>query len=293
MPDTGRSSMKFISYRASNAYGTGLDVDGQWIGLSQGDQYFPGMIGSLVASGSAAFDEAHDLLRRHGRRLDPQEVQLLMPIEARRIICVGLNYVDHARESGLPLPETPTLFSRFSSSLADPGAPIIRPSVSHELDFEGELAVVIGKAGRHLGADDALDHVAGYSCFNDGSIRDYQLRTPQWTIGKNFDRSGSFGPALVPSSALPPGASGLQIRTRLNGDVVQSSSTDQLIFDVASLVTHISVALTLQPGDVIATGTPSGAGFARVPPLWMKEGDICEVEIEGLGTLRNPVQAET
>ena len=164
--------------------------------------------------------------------------------------------------------------------------------MSGRLDFEGELAVIIGTRGRHIPRERALDHVGGYSCFNDGSVRDYQLRTPQWTLGKNFDQSGSLGPALVTPDALPPGAAGLAIRTLLNGEVMQASTTDQLLFDVGTLIALISEVLTLEPGDVIATGTPSGVGFTRQPPVWMKAGDQCEVEIEGIGCLRNPVRDE-
>ena len=166
---------------------------------------------------------------------------------------------------------------------------LFRSKVSTQLDYEGELVAIIGKAGRYIAKDRALEHVAGYSICNDASIRDYQFKSAQWTIGKNFDNTGPFGPVFVTSDELPPGASGLRIQTRLNGVVVQDASTASLIFDVATLVSQLSEAVCLQPGDVIVTGTPSGVGLARKPPLWMKHGDICEVEIERIGILRSPV----
>jgi 2-keto-4-pentenoate hydratase/2-oxohepta-3-ene-1,7-dioic acid hydratase in catechol pathway len=162
-----------------------------------------------------------------------------------------------------------------------------------QLDFEGELAAVVGKAGRCIPKSAALDHICAYSVFNDASIRDFQSRTPQWTLGKNFDGTGAFGPELVTADELPPGCAGLRLQTRLNGVVMQSASTADMIFDVATLVAEISEAITLSPGDVIVTGTPAGVGLARVPPVWMKAGDICEVEIEGVGLLSNPVAEES
>jgi acylpyruvate hydrolase len=218
---------------------------------------------------------------------------VLQPLESSaKIICVGLNYRDHAGESGMQVPDYPTLFARFASSLIPHGAPIIRPPESDRLDYEGELVAVIGKGGRRISKADALEHVAGYSIFNDGSIRDFQLRTPQWTMGKNFDSTGAFGPVFVTADALPPGARGLKIETRLNGKVMQSASTDDLIFDVATLVSLISVGITLEPGDIIVTGTPSGVGAARKPPVFMKSGDVCEIEIEQIGVLSNRIVDE-
>lgn len=225
--------------------------------------------------------------------IDLAEVELLPPISnPGKIICVGLNYSDHTEESGYKQPDHPTLFPRFASSLIGAGAPIIRPQISEALDFEGELVAVIGRGGRHIEKVHALEHVAGYSIFNDGSIRDFQHRTPQWTLGKNFDGTGAFGPVFVTADELPAGARGLRIETRLNGEIVQSSNTDKLIFDVATLVSTISEAITLEPGDVIVTGTPSGIGHARTPRLYMRAGDVVEVEIEGIGILKNPIADE-
>jgi acylpyruvate hydrolase len=229
-----------------------------------------------------------------GEAVDAAAVETLQPLrQLGKIICVGLNYRDHAGESGMRVPDYPTLFARFASSLIAHDAPIIRPKESDRLDYEGELVAVIGKNGRRIGKADALDHVAGYSIFNDGSIRDFQLRTPQWTMGKNFDGTGAFGPVFVTADELPPGARGLKIETRLNGQVMQSASTDDLIFDVATLVSLISTGITLETGDIIVTGTPSGVGAARKPPLFMKAGDVCEVAIEKIGTLRNTIVDES
>ncbi len=225
--------------------------------------------------------------------LDAREIEFLPPlVQPGKIICVGLNYADHSAESGFKQPDYPTLFGRFSSSLIGHRAPIIRPRVSDQLDYEGEVAMVIGRAGRHIPKGQALNHVAGYSPFNEASVRDFQLKAPQWTVGKNFDDTGAFGPFLVTADALPPGAAGLKIETRLNGETVQSSNTSNMVFDVASLISIISEAMTLNIGDVIVTGTPAGVGLARKPPLWMKPGDTCEVEIEGIGLLSNPIAQE-
>jgi len=206
---------------------------------------------------------------------------------------VGLNYADHTTESNYKQPDYPTIFLRCNTSLIAHGEPLVRPRVSHRFDYEGEMAVVVRRGGRHIAKGDALNHVAGYSIFNDGSVRDFQHRTPQWTLGKNFDGTGSFGPVLVTPDELPPGASGLHLTTRLNGTVVQSGNTRDLIFDVATLIAIISECMTLEAGDVLVTGTPAGVGHSRVPPLYMKAGDVCEVEIEGLGTLSNPVEEES
>jgi 2-keto-4-pentenoate hydratase/2-oxohepta-3-ene-1,7-dioic acid hydratase in catechol pathway len=207
-----------------------------------------------------------------------------------KILCVGLNYDDHLEESGLKKPVYPEIFARFATSLIAHQEPIRRPHESIALDYEAELAVVIGKPGRRISREKALDHVAGYSLFNDATVRDFQLRTPQWTMGKNFDGTGSFGPWLVTPDAVPPGARGLRIQGRLNGRVMQDSRTDLLIFSVPVLIATISVAMTLERGDVIITGTPGGVGAARKPPVFMQPSDVYEVEIDGLGVLTNPVQ---
>ena len=209
-----------------------------------------------------------------------------------KIVCLGLNYADHAKEGGHARPEYPSFFLRGATSMVGHMEPIIRPKASTKLDYEAELAVVIGRRARHLTKANALDCVAGYSCFNDGSIRDYQRKTNQWTIGKNFDGSGPFGPWLVTPDELPPGAAGLRIQSRLNGKVMQDSNTGLFLWDVVEALCIITECMTLEPGDVVITGTPAGVGYARTPPVWMAPGDICEIDIEGIGILSNPVADE-
>lgn len=206
-----------------------------------------------------------------------------------KIICIGLNYREHAREGGNPIPDYPAIFLRALTSLIPHGAPLLVPDVSDKLDYEAELAVIIGARVRKVAERDALSGVFGYSCFNDGSVRDYQRKSSQWTIGKNFDGTGAFGPHVTTADELPPGATGLGIRTRLNGAVMQNGNTSDMIFSIARLVAIAAEAMTLEPGDIIITGTPSGVGYARKPPVFLKAGDVCEIEIDGIGTLRNPV----
>jgi len=209
-----------------------------------------------------------------------------------KILCLGLNYVDHAAESSNQKPDYPVVFGRYSTSLVGHAQPVVRPRVSTHFDYEAELVVVIGKGGRRISREDALEHVAGYTLFNDGSIRDYQMRTPQWMIGKNFDATGSLGPELVTPDELPEGAKGLLLRGRLNGRVMQEASTSDMIFGVAEVIAILSEVMTLEVGDLIATGTPGGVGYARAPPVFMKPGDVFEVEVERVGTLRNEVVDE-
>ena len=209
-----------------------------------------------------------------------------------KIVCLGLNYADHAKEGGNARPDYPSFFLRGATSMVGHNQPIIRPNASTKLDYEAELAVVIGKNARHLTKENALDCVAGYSCFNDGSIRDYQRKTQQWTIGKNFDGSGPFGPWLVTPDELPTGASGLRIQSRLNGKIMQDSNTGLFLWNVVESLCIITECMTLEPGDVVITGTPAGVGYARTPPVFMVPGDICEIEIEGVGTLSNPIADE-
>lgn len=282
--------MRFISYRNAQGEGVGLRTTAGYRGLPVAELNAD-LLG-LVAGGAPALTAAAQRLA-NAPVLDMSAVTLL-PVLPRpgKIICIGLNYADHSAESGFEVPSYPTVFARYASSLVAHGAPIIRPNLSDQLDYEGELAVIIGAGGRHIAEAQALDHVAGYSLFNDGSIRDYQFKSPQWTVGKTFDGTGPFGPELVTPDELPPGCRGLKIETRLNGQVVQSASTDDLIFDVARLITILSEAITLAPGDVIVSGTPAGVGLARKPPLWMKPGDLCEVEVEGVGVLSNPIAQE-
>ncbi|MFZ2390000.1 MAG: fumarylacetoacetate hydrolase family protein [Polaromonas sp.] len=224
--------------------------------------------------------------------LDGLSFAPLVP-EPGKTICLGLNYFDHAKEGGRDKPEYPWFFYRGKSSLLGHGQPGLVPKVSEKFDYEAELAVVIGaRVPRHVTQADALKYVFGYTCFNDMSVRDFQKRTPQWTIGKNFDATGGFGPVLITADELAPGATGLRIQSRLNGQVMQDANTSDMIFSVAETIALLAQCMTLEPGDAIIMGTPAGVGQARTPPVWMKAGDVMEIEIEGIGTLRNPIAAE-
>src|SRR5580658_5060981 len=281
--------MRVVNFESRGVPGIAADEGSGWHGLSRPDTGFPGTLPDLIAQGADLLHIGRSL--GQSPAVDLKDVRLLPPVPAPpKILCVGLNYDDHLEESGLKKPEYPEIFARFASSLIAHQGPIRRPRESIALDYEAELAVVIGKPGRRIPHEQALDHVAGYSLFNDATVRDFQLRTPQWTMGKNFDGTGSFGPWLVTPDAVPLGAAGLRMQGRLNGRVMQDSRTDRLIFGVAMLIEMISVAMTLERGDVIITGTPGGVGVARKPPVFMQPGDVFEVEIEGLGILINPVQ---
>jgi len=204
-----------------------------------------------------------------------------------KIICLGLNYKRHAEEAQLKIPEVPMLFAKYRNTLNGPTSPIVLPAVSKEVDYEAELAVVIGKRGKDIPVGSALEHVAGYMAFHDVSARDIQMRTSQWLSGKTLDTFAPCGPALVINEISDP--QNLNISTRLNGETVQNSNTKDMIFSVAESIAYISSLMTLEPGDIIATGTPEGVGFKRTPPIFLKDGDVVEVEVEKIGTLRNPV----
>jgi 2-keto-4-pentenoate hydratase/2-oxohepta-3-ene-1,7-dioic acid hydratase in catechol pathway len=225
--------------------------------------------------------------------LRASDVTLLPPIvEPRKIMCIGLNYRSHALEAGHDIPKFPTVFFRMANAQVGHGAPLMRPHVSEQFDFEGELAVVIGKPGRNVSEAHAYEYVAGYTCFNDGSVRDWQRRASQWGPGKNFPASGACGPCLVTADEIadPPQ---LELITRLNGQIMQRANISDLIFGIPALIAYCSTFTELQVGDLIVTGTPGGVGGARNPPLWMTRGDLIEVSISGIGTLANRVADET
>lgn len=252
---------------------------------------FAGLAGGSFTALLAALRDGAPLPESEG--VADTQVRLLPPVPLTgKIICIGLNYADHAREGGHPIPTYPAVFLRTATSLVGHGEPLVRPTASDRFDYEAELAVVIGRTARHVRAADALDYVAGYSCFNDGSLRDFQRKSTQWTMGKNFDRSGSIGPELVTPHALADGVGDLRIAARLNGETLQDGSTREMIFPVPELIEILSAVMTLQPGDVIATGTPAGVGFARTPPRFMQAGDLIEIEIEGIGILANTIVDE-
>lgn len=282
--------MKFTTYLRNGQPRLGV-LDGESvIDLQDAQPQVPASLRAALLAGIDLHAAAQAAIASAAPRLPLASLQLapLVP-EPGKIICLGLNYYDHAKESGRQKPEYPWFFFRGASSLLAHGGQALRPRVSEKLDYEAELAVVIGQRGKHVKQDGALDLVFGYACFNDISVRDYQKRTPQWTIGKNFDATGGFGPVLVTADELPAGAEGLRIRGRLNGETMQDANTGDMIWGVAETIALLTECLTLDPGDVIVMGTPAGVGQSRTPPVWMKAGDRFEVEIERLGTLVNTV----
>jgi acylpyruvate hydrolase len=285
--------MRFFCFQTPAGEGIGLQENGVHKGLGPNAASFPGALHALLQQygevPAVAVTALHD-----APILDVETLHWLPPIpRPGKILCTGLNYIDHAEESGITEPQAhPTFFLRVATSLVAHRQPLVQPKVSAKLDYEAEMAVIIGRTARHVSKADALAHVAGYSCFNDASVRDYQDRTSQWTEGKNFDATGGFGPYLVPSAVLPAGGATLDIALHLNGKTMQSSSTAKLIFDVATLIHLASQVMTLEPGDVLITGTPAGVGDSMVPPVYLMPGDNCVVAIERLGELVNPVIEE-
>jgi 2-keto-4-pentenoate hydratase/2-oxohepta-3-ene-1,7-dioic acid hydratase in catechol pathway len=285
--------MRLVTFDKGGRPVSGVRKDDNIVDLSIAAPDLPGDWPAIFAAD--ALDRVAEAVAGAGPEalVPAAEATLMVPIpRPPKILCIGLNYRHHAIETGMAIPDYPIIFTRYPTSLTAHDAPLLRPAASHQLDFEAELVAVIGTAGRHISKAHALDHVAGYSICNEGSVRDYQFKSSQWAMGKNFDRSGSFGPEIVTAGELPPGAVGLYIRSRLNGEIMQDGNTDDLIFDVATLVSEISAVMTLEPGDIIVTGTPYGVGFVRKPPVFMKAGDVCEIEIEGIGILRNSVVDE-
>ena len=223
--------------------------------------------------------------------VDVDSLTPALPVSAPgAIICMGLNYVEHIKEGGYDIPDYPALFMRSRNSMMAAGQPMVRPTASETLDYEAELMLIVGKGGRHISEADALDHVFGYTVFNDGSVREYQRKTHQWTPGKNFDDTGAVGPFVVTPDELPEGASGLKIESRVGDEVLQSSNTGNMIWNVRQIIATISAYTTLEPGDLIATGTPPGVGHAKKPnPRWLRPGETVEIEIEGIGVCASPV----
>ena len=262
----------------STRLGTGVPADLQDFIVRCADQ--PGLVAELARRAAAVAPT-------------PQAEVTLLPCMPRpgKIVCLGVNYHDHAKEGGNTVADYPALFLRCATSLLAHGAPLRVPGASAKLDYEAELALVIGRRTRDVSEDCALASIFGYACFNDATLRDYQRKTTQWTIGKNFDATGAFGPCLVTADELPPGCSGLHIESRLNGQVMQSATTSDMVFSVARTIALLSKCMTLEPGDVVVMGTPAGVGYARTPPVWMQAGDRIEIEIEGIGVLSNPVTA--
>jgi len=287
--------MRILAFDKSGKPTLGVRRDAkQVVDLSVARPDLPGDLLGLLAAGGSALELVQAAAKNppSGTVLDAAGLKFHPTVwNPGKIICVGLNYADHAAESSLAKPDYPVLFLRVTTTLVGHGQPLIVPRCSEQFDYEGEMVVVIGKSGRNISLAKALDHVAGYSIFNEGSIRDYQFKSQTWTSGKNFDGTGGFGPDLVTADEVPAGGKGLRISTRLNGKTLQDANTNDMMFDVPELIRTISEVMTLLPGDIIVSGTPSGVGFARKPPVWMKPGDTCEVEVEGLGVLSNPIAA--
>ena len=266
-----------------------------YVDLHATDSRLPASVRGLLEGGPDALEAAADAAARSTAVCYPiSTVKLLAPIpDPPKIICVGLNYRDHAAESGAAIPREPVLFSKFGTAIIGPEAPILLPKVSMKVDYEAELVLVVGQLGRHLLKEEALDYLAGYTIGHDVSSRDWQLEKDgkQWLAGKTFDTFAPIGPHLVTKDEVPD-ALALGIRLRLNGTTMQDSNTRQMIFSPAEVLAYVSQIVTLQPGDIIFTGTPPGVGFARKPPVFLKGGDVAEVAIDGLGVLRNPVVQE-
>jgi 2-keto-4-pentenoate hydratase/2-oxohepta-3-ene-1,7-dioic acid hydratase in catechol pathway len=269
-------------------------VDGAYVDLNKADPGLPSSLRELLGLGKEAWRRAWSALASGPVTYDLARSRLCPPIpDPRKIICIGLNYRDHAAESGVPAPPEPVLFSKYPTALIGHLDRIVLPGVSKEVDYEAELVVALGKGGRHIAREQAFEHVGGYMVGHDVSARDWQLNKPakQWMAGKTFDSFAPTGPQLVSSDEVPD-PHNLGIRLRLNGQTMQDSNTRQLIFGVDELIAYLSQIMTLEPGDLIFTGTPPGVGMARKPPVWLQAGDVVEIEIDHLGTLRNPVIAE-
>ncbi|MEE2971251.1 MAG: fumarylacetoacetate hydrolase family protein [Pseudomonadota bacterium] len=286
--------MRLVTFKKGKGSQIGVRTDAGIVDLSIAAKYLPRDMIGLLATGKGAMRKAAAAARKAPpRAIVKGRPTMLPPVpNPGKIICVGLNYSDHAAEANLGIPTSEILFLRVPNSIVGHGQAIIRPKASKHFDYEAELMIIIGRKGRNIPKSKTLDYVAGYSVGNEGSVRDYQMKASQWTLGKNFDKTGSWGPDLVTEDEVPKGGKGLHIETRLNGKVLQSSSTKNMIFDAKAIIHAASVAMTLEPGDIIFSGTPAGVGFVRKPPVFMKAGDVCEIEIEGLGILRNPIRAE-
>jgi 2-keto-4-pentenoate hydratase/2-oxohepta-3-ene-1,7-dioic acid hydratase in catechol pathway len=290
--------MKIVGFEANN---------GVRLGVVDGDN----VVDLQAVDGNLSTDLAEVLRRSNGDLSPIGGLVKKAPASARRpldglkyalpvahpgkIICLGLNYLDHVKEGPQRdnIPKFPSIFFRVLTSMVSHGQPIVRPKESIQLDYEAELVAIVGKRAKHLSMSNAVDCIAGYSCANEGSVREFQRHTTQWGMGKNFDRTGGFGPWMVTADEVPPGGKGLKIMSRLNGKTMQSDNTDNMMFPLAETLVYLTKGMTLEPGDVILTGTPSGVGHARKPdPVWMKAGDTCEIEIEKVGVLRNPIADE-
>jgi len=283
--------LRFVTFRQESYSEPGVLQGGQVIGI-RGAGF--DSVASVIAGGAEAMDRVQRWLARPpiSELPDMAKITLLAPIpRPPKIICIGLNYRDHAEEGKMTIPEVPTVFSKYHTAVIGPGHPIVLPKNSTKPDYEAEFAVVIGKRGRHIPEDRWREYVFGYTVFNDVSARDFQMATSQWMMGKTFDTFAPIGPSVVTADEVADPYN-LAISLTLNGELMQNSNTGKMIFQVPRLIAFLSSVFTLEPGDVIATGTPAGVGFARKPPRWLRPGDEVTVRVEGLGELTNPVVAE-
>jgi acylpyruvate hydrolase len=289
--------MKIVAFQGGTGTRLGVVENDMVIDLQEVDPKLPGDLGEVLAKTNGDLSAIKDLVGRAptGARRPLQGIKYAQPVgNPGKIICLGLNYLDHVKEGPQKdnIPKFPSIFLRCATSMAAHEQAIIRPKVSEQFDYEAEMVAVVGKKAKHLTAQNALECIVGYSCCNEGSVREFQRHTTQWGMGKNFDQTGGFGPWMVTADELPPGGKGLKIQSRLNGTTLQNDNTENMMFPLIETLVYLTQGMTLMPGDIIVTGTPSGVGHPRKPPLWMKAGDVAEIEVEGIGVLRNPVEDE-
>jgi 2-keto-4-pentenoate hydratase/2-oxohepta-3-ene-1,7-dioic acid hydratase in catechol pathway len=289
--------MKIVGFEANGGLHLGVVEGDQVIDLQAVDKSIPSDLGECLRRDNGDLSALKDAAKRApaGAHRPLKGLKYALPVTTPgKVICLGLNYLDHVKEGSQRdnIPKFPTIFLRCLTSMVPHEQPIIRPKASEQLDYEAEMMLVVGKRAKHLTMANATSCVAGYACSNEGSVREFQRKTTQWDMGKNFDRTGGFGPWMVTADELPDAGKGLKIESRLNGTVMQSDNTDNMMFPVAETLVYVTQGMTLEPGDIIITGTPSGVGFARKPPVFMKGGDTCEIDIENVGVLSNPIVDE-
>jgi 2-keto-4-pentenoate hydratase/2-oxohepta-3-ene-1,7-dioic acid hydratase in catechol pathway len=289
--------MKIVGFE-SNGVRLGVIDGDEVIDLQVADANMPNDLGEMLRRSNGDLKSITDIARKApgSARRPLSGLTYALPVaRPGKIICLGLNYLEHVKEGPQRdnIPKFPSIFFRVLTSMVPHLQSIVRPKESIQLDYEAEMVAIVGKRAKHLTMTNAIDCIAGYSCANEGSVREFQRHTTQWGMGKNFDRTGGFGPWMVTADEVPPGGKGLKIQSRLNGNTMQSDNTENMMFPLAETLVYLTKGMTLDPGDVILTGTPSGVGHARKPePVWMKAGDTCEIEIEGIGVLRNPIADE-
>jgi acylpyruvate hydrolase len=289
--------MKIVGFEGGGGLRLGVVEGDQVIDLQEVDKSIPADLGEVLRKHNGDLSSLKDAAKRAPATARRALMGLKFGLPVARpgkVICLGLNYLEHVKEGSQRdnIPKFPTIFFRVNTSLVPHGQPIVRPKVSETLDYEAELIFVVGKRAKHLTMANAYSCIAGWSCGNEGSVREFQRKTTQWDMGKNFDRTGGFGPWMVTADEVPAGGKGLKIQTRLNGTTLQSDNTDNMMFPVAETLVYLTQGITLEPGDICFTGTPSGVGHPRKPPIWMKPGDTCEIDIEGVGVLSNPIEDE-